>query len=164
MEKVLTLVVKLDTSTEQSSRVNDTAQAFASACSWINQNVDPNLANRNSVQAVCYRDVKSQFGLTANHVVRACAKVAANRQTAKQTGLRIKGYKSTGFDCDQRTFSFREKDWAVSVSTIGKRLRLPLRASNYHRGKLSGRKPTSAQICLHGDDCWYAHIQLKSTP
>lgn len=49
MEKVLTLVVKLDTSTEQSSRVKDTAQAFASACSWINQNVDPNLANRNSV-------------------------------------------------------------------------------------------------------------------
>ena len=106
MEQVLTLVVKLDTSTEQSSQLRETALAFADACCWINENVEPKLANRNSVQAVCYSDVKKQFGLTANHVVRAGAKVAANRQTAKQTGSKIKNYKPTSFDGDQRTFSF----------------------------------------------------------
>ncbi|PSP24560.1 MAG: transposase [Cyanobacteria bacterium SW_8_48_13] len=164
MEQVLTLVVKLDTSTEQSSQLRETALAFANACCWINENVEPKLANRNSVQAVCYSDVKKQFGLTANHVVRAGAKVAANRQTAKQTGSKIKNYKPTSFDGDQRTFSLREKDWTVSVSTTRKRLRLPLKASNYHRGKLTGRKPTSAQICEHRDGCWYAHMQLRSTP
>ena len=165
MGQVLTLVVKLDTSTEQLSQLRETALAFANACSWINENVDPKLANRNSVQAVCYRDVKEQFGLVANHVARACAKVAADRQTAKQKGSKVKkGYKPTSFDCDQCTFSFREKDWTVSVSTTGKRLRLPLRASNYHRGKLRGQKPTSAQICKHRDGSWYAHIQLKSLP
>ncbi|PSO82660.1 MAG: transposase, partial [Cyanobacteria bacterium QS_4_48_99] len=66
MEQVLTLVVKLDTSTEQSSQLRETALAFADACCWINENVEPKLANRNSVQAVCYSDVKKQFGLTAN--------------------------------------------------------------------------------------------------
>lgn len=72
MEQVLTLVVKLQASIEQQQLLSDTAYAFASACNWINQNVNHNLTNRNSIQAVCYKDLKEQFGLTANHVVRAC--------------------------------------------------------------------------------------------
>ena len=79
MKQVLTLVVKLQASTEQQQLLNDTASAFASACNWINQNVNPRITNKNSIQAVCYQDVKQQFGLTANHVVRDCARVAANR-------------------------------------------------------------------------------------
>jgi IS605 OrfB family transposase len=162
MEQVLTLVVKLQVSTEQQQLLFDTANAFASACNWINQNVNPNLTNRNSIQAVCYKDVKEQFGLTANHVVRACARVASNRLTAKQKGKKVKSIKPTSFDCDARTFRLIESDWTVSISTTGKRLIVPLRASNYHRGKLTGQNPTSAQVCLHKDGCWYVHIQLKS--
>jgi IS605 OrfB family transposase len=162
MNQVLTLVVKLQASDEQHKLLSDTANAFASACNWINQNVNPNLTNRNSIQAVCYKDVKDQFGLTANHVVRACARVGANRLTAKQKDKKVKSFKPTSFDCDARTFRFIESDWTVSISTTGKRLVVPLRASNYHRGKLTGQNPTSAQVCLHRDGCWYVHIQLKS--
>lgn len=164
MGQVLTLVVKLQVSTEQQQLLSDTAYAFASACNWINQNVNPNLTNRNSIQAVCYKDVKEQFGLTANHVVRACARVGANRLTAKQKDRKVKNFKPTSFDCDARTFRFIESDWAVSISTTSKRLIVHLRASNYHRGKLAGQSPTSAQVCLHRDGCWYVHIQLKSSP
>jgi len=161
MNQVLTLVVKLQVSTEKQQLLFDTASAFASACNWINQNINPNLTNRNSIQAVCYKNVKDQFGLTANHVVRACARVGANRLTAKQKGKKVKSFKPTSFDCDARTFRFVESNWTVSISTTGKRLTVPLRASNYHRGKLGGQNPTSAQVCLHKDGCWYAHIQLK---
>ena len=164
MNQVLTLVVKLQTDIKQRELLNDTANAFASACNWINQNVNPNLTNRNSIQAVCYHDVKQHFKLTANHVVRACARVGANRLTAKQKGKKVKQIKPTSFDCDGRTFRFIEKDWSVSISTTGKRLTVPIRASNYHRGKLKGQNPTSAQVCLHGDGDWYVHIQLKSKP
>ncbi len=104
MEQVLTLVVKLQASIEQQQLFSDTASAFASACNWIDRNVDRNLTNRNSIQAVCYKDVKEQLGLTANHVVRACARVAANRLTAKQKGKKVKNFKPTSFDCDARTF------------------------------------------------------------
>ncbi len=162
MKQVLTLVVKLQVDTKQQQLLSDTANAFASACNWINQNVNPNLTNRNSIQAVCYKDVKDQFGLTANHVVRACARVAANRLTARQKGRRVKYIKPTSFDCDARTFRFIEENWTVSISTTGKRLTAPIKASNYHRGKLKGQKPTSAQVCLHRDGNWYVHIQLKS--
>ena len=85
----------------------------------------------------------------------------ANRLTAKQKGEKVKSFKPTSFDCDARTFRFVESNWTVSISTTGKRLTVPLRASNYHRGKLGGQNPTSAQVCLHKDGCWYAHIQLK---
>jgi putative transposase len=43
-------------------------------------------------------------------------------------------------------------------------LTVPIRASNYHRGKLTGQKPTSAQVSQHKDGDWYVHIQLKSEP
>ena len=47
-----------------------------------------------------------RFGLTANQVVRACGRVAANRLTAKQKGKKVKNFAPTSFDCDARTFRF----------------------------------------------------------
>ena len=162
MLQILTLVVKLQLEPEQHALLDETALAFAAACHRINTTVNPKLTHRDAIQALCYYDIKAVFGLTANHVVRACARVAANRQTAKQKGRKVKEFKPTSFDCDSRTFSFVEKTWMVSISTTGKRLKAPLRASEYHRGKLTGQKPTSAQICKHDDGDWYAHIQIKS--
>lgn len=162
MKQVLTLVVKLQLSTEQQQIIAATAESFASACNTINKTVNPKLTNRSSIQAVCYHDIKRESGLTANHVVRACARVAANRLTAKHKGKKIKSFKPTSFDCDARTFQFFEKDWTVSISTTGKRVRCLIRASNYHRGKLARQTPTSAQICQHRDGEWYAHIQVKN--
>ncbi|EAZ89187.1 RNA-guided endonuclease TnpB family protein [Crocosphaera chwakensis] len=162
MKQVLTLVVKLQPAPEHTQLLGDTAQAFADACNYINKTVKPNLTNRNSIQAVCYQDVKERFGLTANHVVRACARVASNRLTAKQKGRKVKHFKPTSFDCDTRTFRFIETGYLASISTIGKRAKIPMRVSNYHIGKLSGQNPTSAQVCQHKDGDWYVHIQLKS--
>ncbi len=162
VKQVLTLVVLIEPTAEQYKLLNDTAVAFASACNWINDNVNSNLTNRNSIQAVCYKDVKSQFGLTANHVVRACARVGGNRLAAKQKKRKVKGLKPTSFDCDARTFRIIEEGYLVSISTTGKRVKIPMRVSNYHIGKLKGHNPTSAQICKHTDGNFYIHIQLKS--
>ncbi|MDC0831525.1 hypothetical protein POG22_00670 [Geitlerinema sp. CS-897] len=126
VEQVLTLVVKLEVTESQREILAETANAFVSACNWINTTVNPKLTNRNSIQAVCYHEVKEKFGLSANHVVRACARVAANRLTAKQKGRKVKGFKPTSFDGDARTFSFFEKDWTISVSTTRKRLRVQI--------------------------------------
>jgi IS605 OrfB family transposase len=186
MKQVLTLVVKLQPTSEQVQLLDNIAQAFADACNYINKTVKPNLTNRNSIQAVCYQDVKERFGLTANHVVRACARVAANRLTAQQKRRKVKAersrsrsvsfgesfntersrgvkhFQSTSFDCDARTFRLIETGYLASISTTGKRAKIPMRVSNYHIGKLSGPNPTSAQVCQHKDGDWYVHIQLKS--
>ena len=162
MKQVLTLVVRLQPDSEQYAKLKDTALEFASCCEFINSSVKPTLTNRNSIQAVIYNDAKDKFNLVSNHVIRACARVGANRLTAKHKGRKVKGFKPTSFDCDKDTFNFREKDWSVSLSTVRGRERIPLNASNYHRGKLAGQKPTSAQVCLHSCGNFYVHIQLKS--
>lgn len=162
MEQVLTLVVKLQPTAEQYDLLSKTAVAFSDACNTINKTVNAKLTNRNSIQAVCYHDIKNQFGLTANHVVRACARVGANRLTAKQKGRRVKFIKPTSFDCDARTFRYIPDVHIASISTVGKRIKVPMRVSNYHIGKLKNQNPTSAQVCLHRDKCFYVHIQIKS--
>lgn len=162
MKQVLTLVVRLQPTPEQYQQLIDTAQGFASACDYINEIVNPKLTNRNGIQAVCYYDVKARFGLVSNHVIRACARVGASRLTARQKGKTVKDFAPTSFDCDKDTFQLREKDWTVSLSTTSGREKISLRASNYHKGKLTGQKPTSAQVCQHRDGNWYVHIQLKS--
>ncbi|MGV2387693.1 MAG UNVERIFIED_CONTAM: hypothetical protein LVR29_03195 [Microcystis novacekii LVE1205-3] len=43
VEQVLTLVVKLQVGSEQQQVLSDTCSAFASACNWINENVNPRL-------------------------------------------------------------------------------------------------------------------------
>lgn len=162
MNQVLTLVVRLQPNSEQYAKLKDTALEFASCCEFINSSVKPTLTNRNSIQAVIYNDAKNKFNLVSNHIIRSCARVGANRLTAKPKGKKVKGFKPTSFDCDKDTFTFREKDWTVSLSTVRGRERISLNASNYHRGKLAGHKPTSAQVCLHRDGSFYVHIQLKS--
>jgi len=162
MNQVLTLVVKLQPTPEQYAKLKDTALEFASCCEFINSSVKPTLTNRNSIQAVIYNEAKNKFNLVSNHIIRACARVGANRLTAKHKGKKVKGFKPTSFDCDKDTFTFREKDGTVSLSTVRGRERIPINTSNYHRGKLAGQKPTSAQVCLHRDGNFFVHIQLKS--
>jgi IS605 OrfB family transposase len=108
-----------------------------------------------------YNEIRALFGLSANLAVRACARVGANRKTAKQKDKPVKTFKPTSADYDARIFSFREKDWIVSLTLINGREHIKIDIGNYQKGKLKGRKPTSAQLCKHRDGNYYIHIQIK---
>jgi len=86
MNQVLTLVVRLQPDSEQYAKLKDTATEFASCCEFINSSVKPTLTNCNSIQAVIYNDAKNKFNLVSNQIIRACARVGANRLTAKHKG------------------------------------------------------------------------------
>ncbi len=109
-------------------------------------------------RGVCQEDLRAKFGLPANLAVRACARVGANRLTAKKKDKPVKTFKPTSADYDARIFAFREKDWTVSLTTLSGREHIKINAGNYQRGKLAGRKPTSAQLCKHRDGQYYIHI------
>lgn len=47
---------------------------------------------------------------------------------------------------------------------LNSREHIKIVVGNYQRGKLKGRKPTSAQLCKHRDGNYYIHIQLKNEP
>ena len=161
MKQVLTVVVKLQPTPEQVIKLDATLQAFADACNYVNDNTNPKLTNKIALQSLTYQTIKEKFSLVANMAVRACARVAANRKTAKLKGKPVKKFAPISMDCDKDLFTFREKDWQVSLATVQGREKVKLNAGNYQRGKLKGCKPTSAQLCKHRDGSFYLHIQLK---
>ncbi|WP_250125221.1 transposase [Chroococcidiopsis sp. CCMEE 29] len=160
MEQTLTLVCKLQPTPEQVAKIEATLKAFADACNYANEQVKPQITSKTTIQNMVYQDLRSKFDLSANLAVRACARVGANRKTAKAKGKPVKTFKPTSADYDARIFAFREKDWSASLTLNGGREHIKLKSANYQMGKLKGRCPTSAQLCKHKDGLYYLHIQL----
>ncbi|WNZ22403.1 IS200/IS605 family element transposase accessory protein TnpB [Leptolyngbya sp. NK1-12] len=160
MEQTLTLACKLQPTSKQVTQIEKLLQAFADACNFANEQVKPKITSKTTIQSHVYRQLREQFGLSANQAVRVCARVGASRKTAKLKGRPVKEFKPTSADFDARIFSFREKDWSVSLTLLTGREHIKLDVGNYQRGKLKGRKPTSAQLCKLKDGQYYIHIQL----
>jgi putative transposase len=161
VKQTLTLVCKLKPTSEQIPQLEAILQAFALGCNYANESVKPTVTNKVTIQAQTYEQLRSQFGLSANQAVRVCARVAANRKTAKQKGKPVKAFKPTSADYDARIFVFQEKDWSVSLTLLGCREHIKLDVGRYQSGKLKGRMPTSATLCRHCDGKYYIHIQLS---
>jgi putative transposase len=161
MKQTLTLACKLITTPEQSFKFEALLEAFAAGCNLANEQVKPSVTSRTTIQNLVYAQLRERFGLSANQAVRVCARVGANRKTAKLKGKPVKVFKPTSADYDARIFAFREKDWTVSLRLLDGREHIKLDAGAYQRGKLKGRKPTSAQLCKHRDGLYYIHIQLS---
>lgn len=161
MEQVLTIVCKLEPTPEQASKIKALLKAFADGCDYANGVVKAGVTSKTTIQNLTYQELRKQFGLSANQAVRVCARVGANRKTAKLKNKPVQAFKATSADYDARIFAFREKDWSVSLTLLNGREHIKLDAGNYQRGKLKGRVPTSAQLCKHRDGLYYIHIQLK---
>ena len=158
---VLTIVCKLNPSQKVVKKIDTTLEMFAAACNYANQEVKPSITSKTTIQSLVYQTIRKKFDLSANLAVRACARVGANRKTAKKDKKPVKAFKPTSADYDARIFAFREKDWSVSLTLVGGREHIPIVTSNYQIGKLKSTKPTSAQLCKHRDGNYYIHIQIK---
>ena len=161
MKQVLTIVCKLNPSQKVVKKIDTTLEMFAAACNYTNQEVKPSIISKTTIQSLVYQTIREKYSLSANLAVRACARVGANRKTAKKDKKPVKAFKPTSADYDARIFAFREKDWSVSLTLVGGREHIPIVTSNYQIGKLKGTKPTSAQLCKHRDGSYYIHIQVK---
>ncbi|MBE9045695.1 transposase [Pleurocapsales cyanobacterium LEGE 10410] len=161
MKQVLTIVCKLNPSQKIVKKIDLTLEMFAAACNYANQEVKPSITSKTTIQSQVYQTIREKYSLSANLAVRACARVGANRKTAKKDKKPVKAFKPTSADYDARIFAFREKDWSVSLTLVGGREHIPIVSSNYQIGKLKGTKPTSAQLCKHRDGNYYIHIQVK---
>mgnify|MGYP000885754902 CR=1 FL=1 len=160
MEQTLTLACKLQPTPQQSTKIDALLQAFADGCNFANQAIKPSVTSKTTIQSQVYNQLREGFGLSANQAVRVCARVGANRKTAKLKGKPVKEFRPTSADYDARIFAFRETDWTVSLTLLDGREHIKLDVGNYQRGKLKGRKPTSAQLCKHRDGSYYIHVQL----
>jgi IS605 OrfB family transposase len=147
---------------EQVAKIEATLQSFADACNYINEVVEPKITHNVTIQNQVYSEVRERFGLASNLAIRAINRVSANRKTAKRTGKPVKKFLPTSADYDARIFSFREKDWSVSLTLVGGRERFLVDVGSYQKGKLSGFVPTSATLVKHQNGTYSVNIQVKN--
>ena len=164
MPQVLTVSCKIEVTPHQVEKLDAVLRAFADCCEYVNNNTDPKRTNQIAVQSLIYKEARDFSGLSAQMTIHAIRRVCANRKTVKQQNRPVKGFAPTSATYDARTFTFREKDWMVSLTMLKGREKFPLHIGNYQRHLLTGRTPKSAVLVHRKDGSYYVQIQLESEP
>jgi transposase, IS605 OrfB family, central region len=141
MTQALTVACKLKVSQSQAAKLDATMDAFVQALNWVNQNTPEKVVNAVKLQSLCYYQIRARFGLSSNLAQQVCRRVAGARKVARQRNRPVKEFKRRFVTYDARIFSFREKDWTVSLATVDGRERFELAIGNYQRGMLAGSDP-----------------------
>ena len=161
MTQVLTVSCKLKVSQSQAAKLDATLDAFVQALNWVNQNTPEKVTNAVKLQSLCYREIRARFGLSSNLAQQVCRQLAGARKVAQQKNRPVKAFKGGFATYDARIFSFREKDWTVSLTTVEGRERFELAIGNYQRGMLAGSNPKSATLVQRKDGSYYIHPDLR---
>jgi putative transposase len=164
MSQVLTISCKLKVSPSQAAKLDATMDAFVQALNWVNQNTQEKIVNAVKLQSLCYYEIRARFGLSSNLAQQVCRRVAGSRKVAKQKKRPVKEFKSGFVTYDARIFSFRQKDWTVSLTTVEGRERFELAIGNYQRGMLAGSNPKAATLIKRKDGSYYIQICVEKKP
>jgi len=162
MTQVLTVSCKLKVSESQVTKLDATLDAFTQALNWVNQHKPEKIVNAIKLQSLCYYEIRARFGLSSNWAQQVCRRVAGFPKVTRQKNRLVKAFKTRFVTYDACIFSFREKDWAVSLTTVDGWERFELAIGNYQRGMLVGSKPKSATLVKRKDGSCYIQICLES--
>lgn len=134
-----------------------TFQRFASACDGVlGLSQEKRTTDKVRLQHLCYREIGGKYSLQANLVIRAVVRVS---EVLKK---KPKQFKTTSTNLDRRTFSFKEKRWEGSISTVAGRFSLLLAIGDFQPNLSIRYKPTSA--ILYSNERkkeFYANIVLS---
>ncbi|MGY2725400.1 RNA-guided endonuclease InsQ/TnpB family protein [Thermostichus sp. OS-CIW-26] len=164
MTQVLTVSCKLKVSQSQAAKLDATLEAFGQALNWVNQNTPEKVANAVKLQSLCYREIRARFGLSSNLAQQVCRRLAGARKVARQKNRPVKAFKGGFATYDARIFSFREKDWTVSLTTVEGRERFELAIGRYQRERLAGSNPKSATLVKRKDGFYSIQICVETEP
>ncbi|MGY2726164.1 RNA-guided endonuclease InsQ/TnpB family protein [Thermostichus sp. OS-CIW-26] len=164
MTQVLTVSCKLKAYQSQAAKLEATLEAFGQALNWVNQNTPEKVANAVKLQSLCYREIRARFGLSSNLAQQVCRRLAGARKVARQKNRPVKAFKRGFATYDARIFSFREKDWSVSLTTVEGRERFELAIGRYQRERLAGSNPKSATLVKRKDGSYSIQICVEAEP
>ena len=140
-----TLMIKLDTNEEQHIALINTMHKFNEACNYIAEAAfSIHSANKIKLQQMIYYDIKDKFGLQAQLVIRAIAKVceAYKRDKNIKPSFRLNG----NVVYDQRILSYKGLEY-VSIVTMNGRLKIPIRIGEYQKARFDRVKGQADLIC-----------------
>jgi putative transposase len=109
--------LKLCPTKEQAHFLKETLELANAACNRISEEAwKRRTFGKYALQKLCYRDVKSCFGLSAQMVVRCLAKVGDAYRLDKRSKRRFKPHGSIAYD--DRILSWNLNDPSVSIWTV----------------------------------------------
>ena len=135
---ICTLKIKLAPNKNHFSSLLATMKRFNQACNHISQTAfNLGTFSKFKLQKACYYDIREQFGLSAQMVVRAIGKVSESYKADKKT---LHAFKDTGaMVYDERILSFKGLEFA-SLLTLDGRIEVPMIFGKYHHGLLFGNR------------------------
>ena len=169
----ITVKCKLDLTKGQRHAIDETMGAFAAACNdALEVGREAGTTSNIRIHDRCYYQLREDHGLPANLAVRAIARAAGilKIKERRHSTVRPTSIDPTSIDYDARTFSFKEADWSISLSTTqGRQKPIALDIGDYQRDLLEGQKPKSAVVFkkrINGTWTYYAgiHIDVEEPP
>ena len=129
-----TLMIKLAPTETQHKVLLETMERFNEACNCIaNKAFELKTASKIRLQQCVYRDIRRDFGLSAQLTIRAISKVSEAYKRDKKTQPMFKPHGAVVYD--QRILSWKGLD-KVSILTLEGRQIVPIRIGNYQETRL----------------------------
>lgn len=155
----LTLKIKLIPNDEQHNQLLATMKQFNLACNHISRLAfDSKTFSKVALQHICYYDIREQFNLSAQMVVRAIGKVCESYKTGKQI---CHVFKETGaMVYDERILSFKGLEYA-SILTLKGRITVPMVFSKYHRDTVMGTRVRRQADLILQNNIFYIMLVIE---
>jgi IS605 OrfB family transposase len=150
--------LKLQPTSEQADALKRTLEACNAACNSISYVAwETRTFGKFALQRLCYQEVRETFGLSAQMVVRALAKVGDAYKLDKQTRRTFRPLASIAYD--DRILSFALPDSSISIWTLNGRQAIPFVCGERQRTMLQTRQGESDLLLHRGD--WYLLVTCE---
>lgn len=154
----LTAQLKLQPTPDQADALKRTLEAANAACNYISAVAwSRRTFGKFALQKLCYQDVRETFGLSAQMVVRALAKVGNAYKLDKQTKRTFRPLASIAYD--DRILSFALPDSSISIWTLEGRQSIPFVCGERQRAMLQTRQGESDLLFHRG--AWYLLVTCE---
>jgi putative transposase len=150
--------LKLLPTPEQADALKRTLQTANAACDYISSVAwETRTFGKFALQTLCYQHVREQFGLSAQMVVRALAKVGDAYKLDKQTKRTFRPLASIAYD--DRILSFALPDSSISIWTLDGRQAIHFVCGQRQRRMLATRQGESDLLFHRG--AWYLLVTCE---
>jgi IS605 OrfB family transposase len=144
--------LKLQPTPQQADALKRTLEAANAACNHISYIAwNTRTFGKFALQKLCYQGVRELFGLSAQMVIRALAKVGDAYKLDKQTKRTFRPLASSAYD--DRILSFALPDSSISIWTLDGRQSIPFVCGERQRAMLTTRQGESDLLFHRG--AWY---------
>lgn len=157
-----TISIRLDTTSVQSNALSELQQVYHSACNQIVPDVITNRCwNRVALHKFVYSKIRgtSPLGsqMVCNAIYSVCKAYQAKSVLPKEEIPQICFRKGRSVHFDKRTYSIKNE--TISLYTLGKRIKVPMRFGPFQKTYFSQGIPKEAElICKKGK--WYFNLVL----